>query len=305
MSSPATLAPATALEAEFSSDVQPCPAIDVLGVRVDVMNMNELLARLEEMLRRGEKGYLSAITVHGVMLAQRDPDFAAAFADAAIAIPDGTPIAWAGRLQGHHGMHYVTGPALMREVFLREEFAGYTHFFYGGDPGVAEELAVHFRAVATQARIVGTFTPPYRPLTKAEERALTAQIRWCKPDMIWVGLGTPKQDKFMRRYLPLLETTIMFGVGAAFDFHTGRIRDCSPWIKNAGLQWLHRLMQDPKRLWWRYLRDNPAFIWGMMVQLAKRALRGHQTTRRPIAAHRPHVDSRIAACCDPDESAPA
>ena len=270
------------------------PAVDVLGVRVDVMNMEKVLARLAQMLCHREKGYLSAITVHGVMVAQRDPEFAAAFADATIAIPDGTPIAWAGRLQGHSGMQYVTGPKLMHEVFRRKEFAPYTHFFYGGDPGVAEDLAARFRAIAPWARIVGTFTPPYRPLDKGEECALFAQIRRLKPDMIWVGLGTPKQDKFMRRYLPLLDTQLMLGVGAAFDFHTGRIQDCPPWVKRAGLHWVHRLMQDPKRLWRRYLCDNPVFLWRMALQLAGVA----RIVRNPRL---PKPQLRFDPACDPEE----
>jgi len=169
------------LAADLPSNHRATPVADVLGVRVDAVNMELVLARLAQMLRDREKGYLSAITVHGVMVAQRDPEFATAFADAAIAIPDGTPIAWVGRLQGHREMRYVTGPALMREVFLREEFAHCTHFFYGGDDGVAEDLVTYFRKIAPWARIVGTFTPPYRPLTKAEERLLIARIRRCNP----------------------------------------------------------------------------------------------------------------------------
>lgn len=272
------------------------PVADVLGVRVDAVNMDLVLARLAQMLRDREKGYLSAITVHGVMVAQRDPEFAAAFADAAIAIPDGTPIAWVGRLQGHREMRYVTGPALMRDVFLRKEFAHCTHFFYGGDVGVAEELAACFRTIAPWARIVGTYTPPYRPLTKAEERLLIARIRRSKPDMIWVGLGTPKQDKFMRRYLPLLDTCLMFGVGAAFDFHTGRIQDCPAWVKRAGLQWIHRLMQDPHRLWRRYLCDNPVFLWRLALQLAGR--RACPSVSRDLSPHR--TEPSFDTLCDSD-----
>lgn len=306
MSAPAVFSQEAERQNEFGRDCREFPVIDVLGVRVDCLNMDALLAHLAGMLQHGEKGYLSAITVHGVMLARRDPAFSAALDDATVAIPDGTPIAWAGRLQGHSGMQYVTGPALMREVFLREEFVACTHFFYGGGAGVAQELAAHFRAVVPGAKIVGTYTPPYRPLTKAEERALIAQVRQCRPDMIWVGLGTPKQDKFMRRYLPLLDTKIMFGVGAAFDFHTGRIRDCSPWIKRAGLQWLHRLIQDPKRLWWRYLRDNPAFVWSMLTELAKRRSgRRSEPAPRSDSSARRRSSSKVAPCCDPDESATA
>jgi len=295
MRAPATVAKSDAqLPSDLAGDFRAHPTIDVLGVRADVLTMNDVLERLADMLRRREKGYLSAITVHGVMLAQRDPEFAAAFADAAIAIPDGTPIAWVGRIRGNCGMQYVTGPKLMREVFVRKEFARCTHFFYGGSIGVAEELAAHFRAIAPWARIVGTYTPPYRPLTTAEERTLIARIARCKPDMIWVGLGTPKQDKFMRRYLPLLDTCLMLGVGAAFDFHTGRIQDCPAWVKRSGLQWVHRLMQDPKRLWRRYLCDNPAFLWRIALQLTGRASFAPANRRHP----QPEAEHSFETPCD-------
>lgn len=245
----------------------PLPFIDVLGVRVEALTMEQALARIASHLRRRQRGYLCAVNVHGVMQARRDPGLAAAYAGAAISIPDGMPIAWVGRLQGHRTTQRVAGPELMREVFLRPEFAAYSHFFYGGDEGVAHELVATFRRLAPHCNIVGTFTPPFRELSPREESALVATINRARPDMIWVGIGTPKQDRFMRHMLPKLQTRIMFGVGAAFDFHTGRLRDCSPWIKNAGLQWFHRLLQDPRRLWLRYLRDNPAFLAHMALQL--------------------------------------
>jgi N-acetylglucosaminyldiphosphoundecaprenol N-acetyl-beta-D-mannosaminyltransferase len=244
------------------------PSANVLGVRVEALTMDQALAKISRILCSGKKGYVCAIGVHGVMEAQRDPELAAAFAEAAITIPDGMPMAWVGRLQGYRSMQRVAGPDLMREVFLRSEFAGYRHFFYGGKEGVAKELAASFKRIAPLARIVGTHTPPYRDLTKEEERVLIATINKLKPDMIWVGIGTPKQDKFMRHYLPMLDTGMIFGVGAAFDFHTGRIKDSAEWIKRAGLQWLHRLAQDPKRLWWRYFRSNPAFLWQIALQLS-------------------------------------
>jgi N-acetylglucosaminyldiphosphoundecaprenol N-acetyl-beta-D-mannosaminyltransferase len=230
--------------------------------------MDRALERIAGMLRRREKGYLSSIGVHGVMEARRDTELAEAYARATIAIPDGMPIAWVGRIRGHRSMQRVAGPDLMREVFLRTEFAQYTHFLYGGAEGVANELAANFRRIAPHARIVGTYMPPFRDLTLAEEQAMIAKINRRKPDMIWVGIGTPKQDKFMCRYLPKLDTRLMFGVGAAFDFHTGRLRDCGDWVKQAGLQWAHRLAQEPRRLWWRYLRNNPAFVWHILFQLS-------------------------------------
>jgi N-acetylglucosaminyldiphosphoundecaprenol N-acetyl-beta-D-mannosaminyltransferase len=117
-------------------------------------------------------------------------------------------------------------------------------------------------------RIVGTYTPPFRPLSDEEEREFVEGVNRLQPDMVWVGIGTPKQERFMRRYLPSLETKLMFGVGAAFDFHTGRIRDCADWIKRCGLQWLDRLVQDPKHLWKRYLKNNPLFVVAIVCQLA-------------------------------------
>jgi N-acetylglucosaminyldiphosphoundecaprenol N-acetyl-beta-D-mannosaminyltransferase len=266
-------------------------AVNVLGVDVAPLTMERTLAKIAAMLERREKGYLCAINVFGVMEAHRDPGLAAAYADASITIADGMPIAWVGRLQGHRAMERVAGPDLMREVLLRPALARYTHFFYGGEEGVADRLAANFRRLGRHCKIVGTWTPPFRDLTEAEERWLIAKVNRCKPDMIWVGIGTPKQDKFMHRYLSKFDTKLMFGVGAAFDFHTGRIRDCAPWVKRAGLQWLHRLVQEPGRLSGRYLRSNPAFLWNIALQLTGACHYAPPPRDRPAAAleHPPEV----------------
>ena len=244
------------------------PKVNVLGVGVSSLTMEETLARIAAILRRGEKGYVCSVNVYGVVAAQRDAGLAAAYADATLAIPDGMPIAWVGRFQGRRAMERVAGPELMRAVLLRPELAGYSHFFYGGRAGVAEKLADNFSRLAPHANIVGTWTPPFRELTRAEERKMIATVNRLRPDMIWVGLGSPKQDKFMRRYAAKFDTGLMLGVGAAFDFHTGGLRDCAPWVKRAGLQWLHRLMQEPRRLAGRYLRSNPAFLFLIALQLS-------------------------------------
>jgi len=243
------------------------PCANVLGVAVDALNMEKALSRVAQFLRSGRKGYLCAVDVSGILAARRDPDIARTFAEAAIVIPDGTPTAWVGRLQKHSSMEPVTGPALMRAIFSRKEFACYRHFLYGGDKGVANELAANMLRQFPWTRIAGTYTPPFRALTAAEESDLARTIRACIPDMIWVGISTPRQDLFMRRMLPRLETRLMFGVGAAFDFHTGRLKDCPPWVKKIGLHWLHRLAQDPKRLWRRNL-GNMAFLWHIALQLS-------------------------------------
>ena len=250
-----------------SSEISRGPYANVLGVAVDALNLERAVSRVAQFLRSDRKGYLCAVDVSGILSARRDPDVARTFAEADIVIPDGTPTAWVGRLQKHTSMEAVTGPALMRAIFSREEFASYSHFFYGGKVGVADELAANMRRQFPWTRIAGTYTPPFRELTSEEESDLARIIMECKPDMIWVGISSPRQDLFMRRMLPRLETRLMFGVGAAFDFHTGRLKDCRPWVKKVGLHWLHRLVQDPKRLWRRNL-SNVAFLWHIALQLS-------------------------------------
>jgi N-acetylglucosaminyldiphosphoundecaprenol N-acetyl-beta-D-mannosaminyltransferase len=229
--------------------------------------MTAALDRVDSVLRSNQKGYVSVIGVHGIMEAQRNPQLAAIYANSTITIPDGMPTVWVGRLQGCRSMERVAGPDLMLEIFRNPQFADRTHFLYGGGPGVAEALAANLRRWFPSVRIVGTFTPPWRDLSPEEEDHFVSTIGGLKPDFIWVGIGAPRQEAFMARCLPLIDTKLMFGVGAAFDYHTGRIKDCAPWVKLAGLQWLHRLLQDPRRLWRRYLRNNPPFLWHIILQL--------------------------------------
>ncbi len=240
---------------------------NVLGVGVDALDLEGALERVREVLELGKRGYVCAVGVHGVLAALRDKRMARALADACIVIPDGTPTVWVGRLQRCEQMGHVPGPTLMQEIFRRKDFANLTHYLYGGKEGVAGELARNLASKYPHARIVGIHTPPFRALTAAEEDALIGEIDRLKPDIFWVGISTPKQELFMRSMSQRLRTRLMFGVGAAFDFHTGRIRDCAPWIKAAGFQWLHRLVQDPKRLWRRNL-NNSTFLWHIALQLS-------------------------------------
>jgi N-acetylglucosaminyldiphosphoundecaprenol N-acetyl-beta-D-mannosaminyltransferase len=244
------------------------PKVNVLGVQIDAVNMDGALARISEELCSGRKGYVCLAGVHGVMEAQRDSSLAEAFAGASLVIPDGMPTVWVGRHQGHGSMERVAGPELMLEVMRREAFRDCRHFLCGGKPGVAEELRCTLVRRFPWVRIVGTYTPPFSPLSDMEELDFVEKVNRLQPDIVWVGISTPKQERFMRRYLPSLDTRLMFGVGAAFDFHTGRIRDCADWIKRCGLQWLDRLVQDPKHLWKRYLKNNPLFVVAIVCQLA-------------------------------------
>jgi N-acetylglucosaminyldiphosphoundecaprenol N-acetyl-beta-D-mannosaminyltransferase len=256
---------------------------EVLGVSIHPLDMESAMARVREELDKRRSGYVCLIGVHGIMEALRDTGLAQVYAHATLMVPDGAPTVWVGRMQGFGNMERVAGPDLMLEIFGHEQFAQCRHFLYGGKDGVAEELREKLSARFPWAQIVGTYTPPFRELTLSEEESLAARIQELKPDMIWVGISTPKQERFMMHFLPRLESALMFGVGAAFDFHTGRIKDSPQWVKRAGLQWLHRLIQDPKRLFWRYFRNNSAFLWHITLQLT--GLRTY-----PQAKADPHIN---------------
>ncbi|MGH9564325.1 MAG: WecB/TagA/CpsF family glycosyltransferase [Terracidiphilus sp.] len=242
--------------------------VNILGVGVHAIDMNRAVEQVCEAIDRGRKGYVCVTGVHGIMEAQTDPQFRSILNHSLLTTPDGMPTVWIGKLRGFSEMRRVFGPDLMLEVCERSVEKGYTHFLYGGAPGVAEALQGSLTRRFPGLRVVGTYTPPFRPLNSEEDASLRKTIGDLRPDMIWIGLSTPKQERFMAQYLPLLDTKLMFGVGAAFDVHTGRIQDAPDWIKNSGLQWFHRLCQEPRRLWKRYLINNPRFVCKMAAQLA-------------------------------------
>jgi N-acetylglucosaminyldiphosphoundecaprenol N-acetyl-beta-D-mannosaminyltransferase len=240
---------------------------NILGIGVDAIDLDSAVVAIKSALDHSHKGYICLCGVHGVIQAQEDSRFCYAFANALMVLPDGMPTVWVGHLQGFKQMDRVFGPDLMLEIIRRPEFVGCTHFLCGGDYGVAEDLSARLTARFPGVRIVGTYTPPFRAMEEEEECKLLELVQICRPDIIWVGLSTPKQELFMARYLSRLDTTLMIGVGAAFLFHTEKIRDSPSWIKRAGLQWFHRLLQEPSRLWRRYLFINSKFLFKIALQL--------------------------------------
>lgn len=249
------------------ASVQPTRQVNVLGVGVHAVDMHSAALILETLIRERKKGYVCLTGVHGIMEAHRDPSLKTIFAEATLVAPDGMPTVWMGRLKGFPAMHRVFGPDLMVDIIGKAEFRACVHVFCGGEPGVAERLRDEMVRRFPWVKIAGTFSPPFRPMTSTEEAELASKIRSLQPDIIWVGLSTPKQERFMARYLPMLDTKLMIGVGAAFLFHTGAIQDSPDWVKRMGLQWLHRLLQEPSRLWRRYLLNNPLFIVYAFLQI--------------------------------------
>lgn len=251
---------------------------DVLGVKVSAVNLHRAVQIADRWIKAGPPGYICVTGVHGVMEAQRNPDMQEILNRAVMNLPDGMPMSWVGRLQGFQDMDRVFGPEFMSVLCRHSLDRGYRHFLYGGQPGVAEQLQAALERQFPGLQVVGRYTPPFRSLSTEEEDALAVQVRNARPDIMWIGLSTPKQERFMAQYVNRLQVPLLVGVGAAFDYHTGRIRDCSPGIKRVGLQWLHRLVQDPKRLGRRYLRNNPAFIWNIALQLLKLRRYPHSST---------------------------
>lgn len=242
--------------------------INVLGVGVSVLNINEAVELIFGAIRTKKKGYICVTGVHGVSEAQTDAEFRRILNRAFLCTPDGMPLVWIGRLQGHKQMDRVYGPDLMNEVFEKGQEQGLTHFFYGGQAGVAERLREALLLKYPKARIVGLYTPPFRELTSDEEQELISKVRTTKPDIVWVGLSTPKQEKFMAKYINRLDTTLMIGVGAAFDFLSGRVKQAPRWVQRAGLEWFYRMCMEPKRLMPRYLKNNPMFVLRIICQFS-------------------------------------
>lgn len=241
---------------------------NVLGVGLSVIDLELAAAAVAQALEQKIKGYICVTGVHGVSEAQDDPALRAILNQSFLNTPDGMPMVWMGWLQGFRKMGRVYGPDLLLRVCEHTRTRGHTHFLYGGAPSVAEELKRRLEQQFPGLRIVGVCSPPFRPLTGGEEHDLARQIAALKPDIFWVGLSTPKQERFMAQYWQKLDARLFIGVGAAFDFHAGRVRQAPRWMQRSGLEWLFRLGCEPRRLWKRYLKNNPLFILRALGQLS-------------------------------------
>jgi N-acetylglucosaminyldiphosphoundecaprenol N-acetyl-beta-D-mannosaminyltransferase len=241
-------------------------SVNVLGVAVSPINMGLALEQITLAIEHKQKGYICVTGVHGISEAQSDPEFRQILNRAFLCTPDGMPLVWVGRWQGQKQMDRVYGPDLMLAAMELSEKTGWRHFFYGGVNGTVQTLKTKLVERFPKLRIVGAHEPPFRPLNQDELQHLQEELRVARPDVMWVGLSTPKQERFMAQYLDQLDVTLMCGVGAAFDFHAGKIRQAPKWMQRAGLEWLFRLCCEPRRLWKRYLKNNPLFLARIFCQ---------------------------------------
>lgn len=238
----------------------------VLGVRVDAVQIPDTISILENWIAERDGCHYVAVTgMHGVSESVSDPKFRAALDAASLVVCDGMPLVWLGRLHGHALRRRVYGPELM-ETFCKTTGAKYRHFFYGGAEGVPDQLANVMHA-KYGIRVVGTYSPPFRALTPEEDREVVAMIEAARPDVLWVGLSTPKQERWMYEHREKITVPAVLGVGAAFDLNTGRLNQAPRWMRENGLEWLFRLWTEPKRLWRRYLVNGPMFVWNVGLEL--------------------------------------
>lgn len=258
----------------------------VLGVPISAIDMPEAVARIETLIRQPRPdgaAYICVRDVNGVMESQRDARLLAIHEQAAMVTPDGMPVVWLGRRAGFAHVDRVYGPDLMLEICGRSASYGYRHYFYGGGEGVAALLAERLQKRFSGLAVVGVECPPFRPLTPAEREATATAIRASGAHIVWVGLSTPKQERWMADMAPLLPGQVLIGVGAAFDFHAGLKPQAPRWMQRSGLEWVFRLATEPRRLWRRYLFNNTQFVV-MIGQEAARAtlsrlrLRGSATS---------------------------
>ena len=245
--------------------------VDVLGVPLGLIDYEQSLDWIDAMVEARDRGYVCVCNVHTVMASREDPELRAALLGSSINVPDGQPLVWAINALGHSLRDRVYGPELMARACARAASGPPRRFYlYGGrNQGALVQLALNLRQRYDGVRIVGGYSPPHRPLTEEEQTAVVGEINSSRADVVWVGIGVPKQEKWMARLRSELEAPVLIGVGAAFDFHAGLVPQAPNRLQEAGLEWAYRLAQEPRRLWRRYLRYNPRFLRAFAGQLAR------------------------------------
>ncbi|HET9011447.1 MAG TPA: WecB/TagA/CpsF family glycosyltransferase [Gemmatimonadaceae bacterium] len=265
------------------------PRVNVLGVGVSAINMELALATIGGWVEGGTPHYVCVSGVHGVIESQRSASLRHIHNAAGLVTPDGMPLVWIGRVVVGPHVDRVYGPDLMLACCERFVSRGYRHFLYGGAPGVPEQLAARLQARMPGLIIAGTYSPPFGAISPEQDEDIVRMINEAEPDLVWVGLSTPKQERWMHEHRARLSAPVLLGVGAAFDFHAGLKRQAPRWMQRNGLEWLFRLLSEPRRLGRRYLVNNPQFVWLLLRQVL--GLSSYELTDGVGAA--PHATGRM------------
>jgi len=239
----------------------PVSSFKILGVRVDALTRAKTLAVMDHWIQTNQKSYVVLTGAHGIIEMQDDPLVRKINNDAGLVTPDGMPEVWLGKLNGHKEMEKVYAPDIMMDVYAVSPKRGYRHFLYGGKEGVADKLADVLRQKYPGIQVVGTYCPPFRTLTDQEVTDVQNQINESKANIVWCGLGCPKQERWMNQFRPLVDAQVLIGVGAGFDFLSGEKPLAPKWVQKSGFEWFYRMVSEPKRLVGRYGKIVPRFIW--------------------------------------------
>lgn len=246
-------------------DKSKIPTCEIMGVKVAAINMQWLLNYTIKNIKQLSGDYMCVSNVHTTVTAYETPDYLAVQNGGIMAIPDGGPLSTLGRKRGYSKMERVTGPSYMEEIMKISEKYGYSHYFYGSTEETLGKMVENLKKQYPKLKIAGAWSPPFRPLTKEEDEDIIDKINKSQPDFVWIGLGAPKQEYWMAAHQGKV-TGFMVGVGAGFDYIAGNIHRAPEWMQKCNLEWLYRLIQDPKRLFKRYFETNTKFIWHAVIR---------------------------------------
>lgn len=241
------------------------PTCNILGVNIAAINMDWLLNYLNKNLSDIKGDYICVSNVHTTVTSYEDSSYCAVQNNALMAIPDGGPLSTLGRKRGYKNMERIAGPSLMGEIFKISVQKGYRHYFYGSTEKTIGLLLKELTKKYPGIQIAGMYSPPFRSLTEEEDQLITAEINKARPDFVWVGLGAPKQEKWMAKHQGKIDG-LLIGVGAGFDYYAGNIKRAPMWMQKMNLEWAYRLLQSPTRLWGRYWDTNTKFIWRAVIR---------------------------------------
>lgn len=253
------------MEFEHKVDKKKIPTCNIMGVNIAAINMNWLLKFTNKYIKDLSGDYMCVSNVHTTVTSYEDAEYRAVQNGGIMAIPDGGPLSSIGRRRGHQKMERTTGPSYMEEIFKISAEKGYRHYFYGSTPETLNKLKETLFHDYPGLKIVGTYSPPFRPTTEDEDHANVERINEVNADFVWIGLGAPKQERWMAAHQGKVKG-FMVGVGAGFDYFAGNINRAPKWMQKNNLEWVYRLIQDPKRLFCRYLRTNTKFILHAVVR---------------------------------------
>lgn len=240
-------------------------SFSILGIKINAINLISAVASIFSWVDKEEKQYVCLAPAHAIMSAYHDPKLVNVYNRSGMTTPDGMAIVWILKLNGFKKVGRVYGPDLMQAVCEASLENGYSHYFYGGEAEVVKKLVQLFQEKYPGLNVVGYESPPFRPLSNEEEVDLQRRMEDLKPDILWVGIGSPKQEEWMSEHIGKLDVNVMVGVGAAFDFLSGSKKQAPKWIQRSGFEWLFRLFSEPKRLWRRYIQ-YPKFVFLVLLQ---------------------------------------